>query len=207
MFPFDDVVMDLGVKQITCDPGCMQLDLETWKMTVPTTDNLQSPVHKISKVNTPTKYVQKQLFPEENKAKATDEYQNNPTKLIDLSPMPDIDEQYGILADNEQLKSVVEQLSKPLPAVTKYLSEHDKLEKWITFCHLVSEGNFNLNNIALQLFWDVVKFKKNIASVDCSTPVIIDSNSLENYGHISMRAKKIFEENTLENFLCHTDSY
>ena len=113
------------------------------------------------------------MFPEENNVKTNEKHNNIPNQFIDLPSIPDIDDEDGILADNEQLKSVVEHLTKLLPSVTKYLSEQDKLEEWITFFHLVSEGNFNLNNIAVQLFWDVVKFHKikNIHAMRFSSDV------------------------------------
>ena len=171
---------DIRGKHVTCEINSVKLDLVSWKLNIPTVKTCESPVHKIAKINTPSKCTQKQLFKD-----ISDGSESSVGAFALDAPMPDasnshydvsVDEKSSsdhVLIDNDHLKSVVSQLTKLLPSVTKYLSEQNRLEEWITFFHLVHEGNFDLKNIAVQLFWDVVRLHKirNIHAMRFSSDV------------------------------------
>ena len=57
-----------------------------------------------------------------------------------------------------EMELVGDKLVKLLPDVTRELKEIGRLKEWLSFFTLVNEGDFNLENIATQLFPDVVKF-------------------------------------------------
>ena len=56
------------------------------------------------------------------------------------------------------LASIEEEMSKLLPAVVHELSKVDKIDGLLSFMRLVKSGKFPLENIAFELFLDVVKW-------------------------------------------------
>lgn len=141
-------------KDIKCDIASVQLDLLSNKLHIPTRNVDSSPVHKLFKVNTPSKNVKKQLF-------GTDVHECEEAIPEEELEKSDQTEPEQITVDRDELVEVVKQLQNLLPAVTDHLKEHGRLEEWIVFFNLISAGNFSVDHIASQLFFDVVKFHQN----------------------------------------------
>ena len=57
----------------------------------------------------------------------------------------------------DEMELFVDKLVKLLPAVTRE-QKNGRLEEWVSFFTLVNKRDFNLDNIATQLFLAVVKF-------------------------------------------------
>lgn len=59
--------------EIKCEVEQISLDNSTGKIHIPTRSVFESPVHKIKKINTPTKQVHKQLFVDNSKTETAAE--------------------------------------------------------------------------------------------------------------------------------------
>ena len=153
---------------INCDFYNISFDEETGKLQI--TSGQTSPIQKMAKINTPTKSVHKKLFSEIPSDEMDDICRENTTEqLTTLPEETDIDVNSGhddifpmdipvITGDASRLQHVVKHLQELLPNVTAHLAEHKRLEEWVAFFDLISAGDFNVDHIASQLFWDVVKF-------------------------------------------------
>ena len=131
-----------------------------------------SPFHKMAKINTPTKNVHKKLFSDislnkDQSPNSTDSMDvEQPTSLSkesEISVDPDccgteFTDISVTVEDQDTLTQITKQLQDLLPAVTAHLSEYGRLEEWVAFFKLINSGDFDVNHIASQLFWDVVKF-------------------------------------------------
>ena len=47
------------------------------------------------------------------------------------------------------------------PSVTEHLKSHNRFEDWVAFLHLLAAGQIYLDNIAIELFFDAIRFHIN----------------------------------------------
>ena len=59
------------------------------------------------------------------------------------------------------MNSIKNDLREMLSIVTDKLSENGRLEEWVSIFYLIKNYELDLDNIAVQLFWDAVKFHKS----------------------------------------------
>ena len=71
------------------------------------------------------------------------------------------DDDMEILVEGDELAAIVQRLQHLLPSVTEHLKESNRLEERTAFFTLIANGSLDLSNIAIQLFWDVVRFHNN----------------------------------------------
>ena len=87
-------------------------------------------------------------LPSQKKTAASIDPDNSDIRLSDINVT---------VEDRDALTQITEQLQDLLPAVTAHLSEHNRLEEWVARFNLINAGDFDVDHIASQLFWDVVK--------------------------------------------------
>ena len=150
--------------QIDCNINDIKV-LEN-KLHIPTRTIEQSPIHKCARLITPTKHVHKKLFvntPKEGQDDIDDaqgESFENIEYIDGDDNMTTNESSIPVTVSPGELKPIIEKLISLLPEVTQHLSDHNRLEEWTGFFHLVSNGNFSVDHIASQLFWDVIKFSQ-----------------------------------------------
>lgn len=111
------------------------------------------------KINTPTNHVHRQLIDSEN----VENFQESNETTGSFAAFSDSDaameiEKISVTTESERLMVIVHRLSELLPSVTKRFVDNHRVDDWVSFFSLVDEGRFEVNHIASQLFWDVVKF-------------------------------------------------
>lgn len=145
-------------KDITTDPDKVFLNEVTGRLTIPTKPSYESPVKKISKLNTPSKSVHKRVF-NETPGDYTEQQSDlalTECVVADIINEPDNDD--DVFVEDLKVIKAVSHLKTLLPCVTAHLAEQGRLEEWNAFFNLISDGSFPANHISLQLFLDVVKF-------------------------------------------------
>ena len=132
------------------------------KLHIPTRTVEQSPVHKCKRLNTPTKHVHKRLFVSDPNEAANNQEESieNLEYIDDDDDLSNTDSKIPVTVSPKELLPIIEKLTELLPEVTQHLSDNNRLEEWTAFFHLVTSGNFSVDHIASQLFWDVVKFSQ-----------------------------------------------
>ena len=186
VFPIKTRVFKIRGGDIDCYHDSIAFDESTGHLQV-STSSTSSPIHKLVMISTPTKSVHKKLFSdmpltEDHSFVRTDSMESEHQTFLSEETAVSIDPDSSDISlsdinvtveDREPLTQITEQLQDVLPAVTAHLSEHSRLEEWDAFFKLINAGDFDVDNIASQLFWDVVKFAQvgNVHSMRFSPAV------------------------------------
>ncbi len=93
-----------------------------------------------------------------NTAKRLFERDEEQTEAVDKSTNTEMSATISIGDIQSDIQQPVLEMIELLPFVTSILKDSGTLEQWVEFFRLVRNGKFPLDNIALQLFLDVVKW-------------------------------------------------
>lgn len=125
------------------------VDNDTYKLKLPEFAVIRSPLKKVPRQGTPVKTVQSQAIAlsthHEDDVSALNNNIDNHTNQADG-------------ADKKEMLHIISEMTMLLPKVIETLKLCGRHTEWVNFMRLVSKGEFPLDNIAYQLFLDVVKF-------------------------------------------------
>ena len=72
--------------------------------------------------------------------------------------MKTLNAEIPVTVEPDRVKAITQRLKELLPSVTKHFMDKGRIEEWLSFFRQVDEGDLEIDHIASQLFWDVVKF-------------------------------------------------